>query len=184
MNEIIKGLAKPTVRVKTVATVFAVVAAVAFPQLIHLISGAIGLETALGEILLPMHLPIILLGHFAGSYFGAAAGFIAPLLSFALTGMPGVAMLPFITAEICVYGLVSGLLKDKAIPEIGKVALSQLSGRLVRAVIIAAAIYLFGYTKVDFSVVFISIKTGLTGIILQLIIIPFIIGAVKRFGDE
>jgi len=184
MNEIVRNITKPTVTIKTVAMFMAVASAVALPQLFHTISGAVGLETALGEIFLPMHLPVLLLGFFAGRYFGAAAGLIAPLLSFATTGMPGAAMLPFITVELCVYGFASGALKDKKINLFSKVALSQLAGRLVRAVVIAIAIYGFKYTKIDFSVVLTSIVIGLPGIIFQLIIVPFVVSAVKRFGDK
>lgn len=53
------------------------------------------LALLLAKPFLPMHLPIILVGLLAGPYAGAIAGLLGPLASFALSGMPGIAMLPF-----------------------------------------------------------------------------------------
>ena len=106
--------AKPKLSVKTqtLATIVAIVAAVVLPQLFHLMGAVSGLGTALGETFLPMHLPIILAGLLAGPYVGAIAGVLSPLISFALTGMPTAAMLPFMMIELFVYGLTSGLLRN------------------------------------------------------------------------
>ncbi|MEZ4509866.1 MAG: ECF transporter S component [Eubacteriales bacterium] len=66
-----------------------------------------------GSILLPMHIPVLLCGLVCGWPFGAACGVLTPLLSSLFTGMPPVAMLPSMLAELAVYGLVSGLLMQK-----------------------------------------------------------------------
>ena len=65
----------------------------------------------IGNMLLPMHLPTILCGYLCGGPWGAAVGFIAPLMRSAILGMPP----PFPTAismavEMAVYGFVSGFL--------------------------------------------------------------------------
>lgn len=79
-----------SVKTQAMATVLALMAAVALPQLFHVMGRVSGLGTAFGETLLPMHLPIILVGLLAGTYAGGLAGLLAPVISFALTGMPGV----------------------------------------------------------------------------------------------
>ena len=142
--------AKPKLSVKTqtLATIVAIVAAVVLPQLFHLMGAVSGLGTALGETFLPMHLPIILAGLLAGPYVGAIAGVLSPLISFALTGMPTVAMLLFMMIELCVYGLSAGLLRTVNLPTIVKVLIAQIAGRGVRAIAILIAVYAFGNTAV------------------------------------
>ena len=176
--------AKPKLSVKTqtLATVGAVAAAVILPQLFHLIGAVSGLGTALGETFLPMHLPIILAGLLAGPYVGAIAGVLSPLISFALTGMPGVAMLPFMMIELCVYGLSSGLLRNVNLPTIVKVLIAQVAGRGVRAIAILIAVYAFGNTAVPVAVIWNSIVAGIFGIDLQWALIPLIVYRVEHKG--
>ncbi len=68
----------------------------------------------IGSALSPMHIPVLLCGFVCGWQYGLAVGVIAPLLRFALFGMPpifptGVAM----ALELAVYGLMTGLLYKK-----------------------------------------------------------------------
>ena len=86
-------LPKLSLGTKTAATLLAIVA-VALPQLFHVIGAVSGQGTMLGVAFLPMHLPIIFVGLIAGPAVGAIAGAAAPLVSFLLSGMPMLAMLP------------------------------------------------------------------------------------------
>ena len=65
---------KISVKAQTFAAIGAMAAAVALPQVLHLIGRYSGIGTALGEVFLPMHLPILLVGFLAGPYAGMAAG--------------------------------------------------------------------------------------------------------------
>ena len=174
MTKVLKSMSAPTIRVKAVATIIATVAAVALPQLCHVIGDISGLGSGLGEAFLPMHLPVMLLGIFMGKYCGAVAGFAAPMISFALTGMPKIGLLPFMAIELCVYGFMMGALKDKKMPVFGKVIISQVVGRAIRAIAIALAVYAFDYTALSLSVIWTSIAAGLPGLILQWCMIPLI----------
>ena len=131
MSTAIKTAERPrlSVKVQTIATLAAIVGAVAVPQVFHLLGAASGLGTSLGEAFLPMHLPIILVGLLAGPYAGAIAGLLGPLASFALSGMPGIVMLPFMMIELCGYGLSAGLLRNTKLPTFGKVVIAQIAGR-------------------------------------------------------
>ena len=65
----------------------------------------------IGSALSPMHIPVLMCGFLCAPAYAAAVGFIAPLLRFALFGMPpifptGVAM----CFELATYGLVAGVL--------------------------------------------------------------------------
>lgn len=49
---------KLSVKFQTLGALISIVAAVAVPQVLHLLGAASGIGTALGEVFLPMHLPI------------------------------------------------------------------------------------------------------------------------------
>ena len=70
-----------------------------------------------GNMLSPMHIPVLLCGLLCGWPYATVVGFIAPALRFALFGMPplmptGLAMM----VELAVYGLASSLLR-RALPK-------------------------------------------------------------------
>ena len=60
------GAAQVSIRIQALAAAVSVVAAVALPQILHVVGASFGLGSTLGEMLLPMHLPIILVGLLAG----------------------------------------------------------------------------------------------------------------------
>lgn len=163
---------KLSIKAQTLYTVGAMIAAVALPQLFHVMGAMSGLGTALGETFLPMHLPIILVGLLAGPYAGAVSGLASPLISFALTGMPSAVMLPFMMIELCIYGLCAGLLRDSKLPAVVKVVITQVTGRAVRAVAILLAIYVFRNTALNVAVIWNSIAAGVFGLALQWALIP------------
>ena len=175
---------KLSVRVRVLATVGALIAAVLLPQAIHLLGRAAGVGSLPGEMLLPMHLPILLAGLLAGPVAGAVSGAFAPLLSALLTGMPASAMLPFMMIELCVYGLVSGLLSRVRMATLLKVLIAQVAGRALRAVAILVAVYGFPYAALPVSVIWTSILTGLIGIALQWILLPLIVYRVEHGGHD
>lgn len=160
-----------SVKAQTIATLLAIAGAVVIPQIFHVIGAVSGMGTALGEAFLPMHLPIILVGLIAGPYAGAISGLLGPLASFALSGMPPAAMLPFMMTELFGYGLCAGLLRNVKMPTVLKVLIVQVAGRLLRAAAILVAVYVFG-RSMEISTVWTSITAGLFGIVLQLVLIP------------
>lgn len=174
------GKTRLSVKVQTMATVAAIVGAVAVPQLFHALGAVSGLGTSLGETFLPMHLPIILVGLLAGPYAGAIAGLLGPLASFAISGMPGAVMLPFMMIELCAYGLLSGLLRNIKMPTIVKVLAVQIGGRAVRAAAILLAVYAFGNESIRVATIWTSIGVGLFGLALQWAFIPLIVYRVEN----
>lgn len=174
-----------SLKAKTMATICAVVMGVFLPQLCHVAGSFLGVKSGLGEMLLPMHLTVLLVGFLAGPLAGGIAGAATPLISFSLTAMPGVVMLPFIVLELAVYGVVSGLVRNWKVPAVGKVFLAQISGRVIRGLGICLSVYAFGNEKVAVSVIFTSIVAGAAGICLQWILIPVVLHlAGKESFDE
>lgn len=66
-------------------------------------------SVGLGSALSPMHIPVLLCGVVCGGWYGLACGIVGPVLSSALTGMPGIPMLVRMIPELAVYGLATGL---------------------------------------------------------------------------
>ena len=84
-------------------------------QLLLLFSASIVLPSAAHALglpvrtFLPMHWPVVLAGLCYGWRSGAIIGLSAPALSYLLSGMPPVLMLPAMTLELGVYGFIAGL---------------------------------------------------------------------------
>lgn len=158
--------------------------AVLLPQIFHAVGAVSGLGTTLGEAFLPMHLPVILVGMLAGPFAGALSGILAPIVSLLLSGMPRIVMVPFMTLELCSYGLFAGLLRNVNLPSFAKVLSVQFAGRAVRAIAILLAFYVFGSHAVPVSIIWTSVLSGLPGIILQLTLIPLIVYWAENRGKN
>ena len=167
------SISKKTILKQVVITIIAVAVAVGLPQILHIAGRTAGVDTKLGEMLLPMHIPVLLAGFFGGPIAGLIAGLISPVLSYALSGMPTQMMLPYIAIELITYGFSAGMLKTAKMPVTLKVLTAQIAGRLVRAV----AIVICG--TVATSVIWNSIKISAIGIVLQLILVPLILYRVE-----
>lgn len=178
----------PSAKVQTIAAALAVVAAVALPQVFHLAGAALGLGPMLGQTLLPMHLPVLLVGLLAGPYAGVATGALAPVISFALTGMPMAPMVPFMVIELASYGLFAGLLRGVRLPSalpspldwLVRLLGAQVAGRLVDGLAIAVAVAFLGNTSMTVASVCAAVLTGLPGLVLQWVAVPAIMFAVDR----
>ena len=93
-----------------------------------------------GNMLCPMHFPVLLCGFVLGGPWGLAVGFAAPLLRSVLFGMPPMFPVAISMAfELATYGLVSGLLWRKAkhtLPALYAVLLTAMvSGRIVWGIV-------------------------------------------------
>lgn len=158
--------------------------AVLLPQIVHSVGALLGIGSIAGEILLPMHFPVLLVGLLAGPVAGIGAGALSPMLSVLLTGMPSLALLPFMCVELSIYGFISGSMKNKRVPTTVKVLLAQIGGRAVRAAVILVA-QGFGFSSLPCSIIWTSVVVGFPGIMLQLLFIPLIIRMVSSVdGNE
>lgn len=175
-------LERKTIKTKPIVTILGIISCVALPQLFHLLGAASGLGTAPGAAFLPMHLPVIFVGLLCGGAAGIICGAISPLVSFAISGMPTAAMLPIMMTELAAYGFIAGILADKKMPVIAKVAVTQAAGRIIRALAIVAAIYLFG-SNIQISQIWTAVYAGLPGIALQLCLIPLLMYRVDNISE-
>lgn len=140
---------------------------------------------AVGNMLLPMHIPVLLCGFVCGWQWGLLTGFVLPIMRSALFSMPP--MMPTAVAmafEMAVYGAVTGLLYQKLSKNMTSVYISlvgaMIAGRLVWG---AVSIVLYGIVGKAFGwQIFLggALLNAVPGIILQLVLIPVIIFTLKR----
>ena len=169
-----------SIKTQTLATLLAIISSVALPQIFHILGAVSGLGTIPGDVFLPMHLPIILVGFLAGPYAGAISGFLSPVVSFSLSGMPNIIILPFMMIELFAYGLSAGLLKNKKIPIVAKVFVSQISGRIAFLLSIFISINYLGNANLNLTNILNSLRAGIFGIVIQLILFPLIIYRIEN----
>ena len=138
-----------------------------------------------GTVLLPMHLPVFLMGLLCGPLFGAVGGALIPALSSVLTGMPATyPMLPIMACELTAYGLVSGLLYTKTGLNRKKWGVypallgAMICGKLVYAGVFQLLLILNPGLKA--LSVTAALVTGLPGIVIQLLLVPAVVTAVNN----
>ena len=142
----------------------------------------------IGNMMLPMHIPVLLCGVICGWKYGAVLGFILPLIRYMVFGMPvlfptGMAM----AFEMLTYGLVIGLVYSlsrwKCIVSLYRALIAaMISGRLVWAV---AQMALLGVSGGAFTMkMFLAgaFFNAVPGIIIQLVLIPAVMVALGRTG--
>lgn len=146
----------------------------------------IGQIPAIGKMLLPMHIPVLLCGFIVGWQYGALIGFLLPIVRGLVFGMPplypnAVAM----AFEMAAYGFVSGYLYSHARWQCTKMlyislVTAMLAGRIVWAF---AEVILLGiggniFTWKMFAAG--AFLNAIPGIIVQLVLIPLIMVALRR----
>jgi riboflavin transporter FmnP len=111
-----------------------------------------------GNMLAPMHLPVLLAGFLCGPWWGALVGAIAPVYRYFLFGMPPIFPTGFAMCfELAAYGLVSGLLyrvlKGSRAGVYLSLIVSMLAGRALWGAV-NAVLYGLGKTSFSFSASF------------------------------
>lgn len=139
----------------------------------------------IGSMLLPMHLPVLLCGFLCGGPYGAAVGFLAPLMRSAILGMPPRFPVAIAMAfEMAAYGLLSGTLY-RVLPKgpggiYGALIGSMLCGRIVWGGVMMVLLFNSG-TPFTFSAFLAGAFTNaIPGILLQLVVIPPLVLALRR----
>lgn len=134
----------------------------------------------IGNALCPMHLPVILCGFLCGPLYAVAVGLMAPLLRFAIFGMPplmpiGIAM----CFELATYGLVAGVLYQKLPKKKGYIFVTLIIAMIVGRVVWGlVSTLLYGVGGNEFGMaMFISqaFINAIPGIIAQIVLIPIIV---------
>ena len=140
----------------------------------------------IGNMLLPMHLPVLLCGFVCGWKYGLAVGALIPIIRSLIFGMPPIYPNAVTMAfELAAYGFITGflylILKKKNLTSVYLSLLcAMIIGRIVKGIAnaICYGIVNKGYTFVMFiSGAFLE---AVPGIIIQLVLIPAILLAIGR----
>lgn len=143
----------------------------------------------IGNMLLPMHIPVLLCGFICGAPYGAMIGFALPIIKSIVFGapilMPNALAMSF---ELLCYGFFSGffygLLKNRK----GQIYVSLILTMFIGRVAWGCATYILYYIlgnrltwEIFFTQAFIN---SILGIIIQLMIVPCITKIVKVYIGE
>mgnify|MGYP000301547387 FL=1 len=172
-------------KTKNTKTVRQLVLAALFLALAFVLPLLTGQVPKVGNMLCPMHFPVLLCGFVLGGPWGLAVGFAAPLLRSVLFGMPPMFPVAISMAfELATYGAVAGFMYRKVqhtLPMIyATLVTSMVAGRLVWGAVRFVLAGLSG-SSFPFSA-FLSgaVLTAVPGIVAQLILIPLIVAALQK----
>ena len=139
----------------------------------------------IGSMLCPMHIPALLCGFVCGWQYGAAVGFIAPLMRSLLFSMPPMYPIAVSMAfELAAYGLLCGLLY-KAFPKKNvyiypALIISMLGGRAVWGI---ARFIMAGLGGSEFSMAMFvagAFTQAVPAIICHILLVPLVVMAFKK----
>lgn len=139
----------------------------------------------IGNMLCPMHIPVLLCGFLCGPAWAAVVGAAAPLLRFVLFGMPplfptGVAM----CVELATYGAVSGILYQLLPKKPGNIYVSlivaMLMGRIVWGIVQVVLMGLKGSSFTWTAFIASAFTQAIPGIILHIVLIPLVVLALQK----
>jgi len=165
---------KKSFTVNLTGTALCLALGVILPPLFHLVGA--------GSTFLPMHIPVLLCGLLFGWQYGAVCGFIVPLLSSVLTGMPALfPVAPAMMLELCAYGALTGFfyrrLRWNVYPAL---LVAMVGGRIVSG--LANAVFFSMAQKPYGFAAFLAAAfvTALPGIVIQIILIPIIVLSLEK----
>ena len=132
---------------------------------------------AAGRLFLPMHFFVLAAGLVLGWRGGLAVGILTPLISYSASGMPVVAVLPFVLLELAAYGFFAGLLQERI-----KNVWAALAGALILGrVILFLGIAVLPTKLVASQYVVSAMLNGWRGVALQVLLVPVAVVFVRRF---
>jgi len=141
-------------------------------------------SVVLGKAFLPMHIPVLLSGYYCGPVRAALVGFVTPILSGVMTGMPP--LFPptawLMAFELAVYGIIAAVLYEKArLGVIPSLLGAMFGGRIVYGLLTYLLFPLLGYDRVPvWAPVTAAFAQSLPGILLQIGVIPVAVALSHR----
>ena len=141
-----------------------------------------------GQMLAPMHLPVLLCGFVCGPVWGLAVGAVAPLLRSLLFSMPP--MFPTAVAmafELAAYGAIAGFLYQRSrwqclLSLYRALLIAMVGGRVVWGVVRVALTGVAGEAFTWELFMAGAFFNAVPGIVLQLVFIPALMVALDRTG--
>ena len=149
----------------------------------------LGQVQILNQSISPMHIPALIAGLTCGPIYGAAAGFIMPLLRMVIFGMPPVAVAVPMAFELAAYAAFAGLfypimvrvLKKGHLPAmLVAMLIAMLAGRLIGGAAKAIFMGLNGNSYAFSTFINAYFVTTAVGAVVHLIVCPVITLALEK----
>ena len=145
-----------------------------------------------GPTFLPMHIFVLIAGLLFGWRAGLIVGLLTPLVSYFISGMPVLNVLPQIVIELSAYGFIAGILREKYdLRTIWSLLGAIVGGRIALLLAILVIYFIAGesYSPLGleanpFASFWSVVKQGWPGILTQLISIPIIVWLVGKIAAE
>lgn len=138
----------------------------------------------IGSALCPMHLPVLLAGFLCGPWWALVTGLAAPLLRNLLFSMPPLLTAIAMSFELGTYGVVSGLLYRRLPKNLAGIYISlitaMITGRIVWGIVRVAMTGMAGEAFTWAMFLAGAFTTAIPGIIIQLILIPVLVTAIRK----
>ena len=139
-----------------------------------------------------MHIFVLLAGLLFGWRAGLIVGFLTPVASYAVSGMPVMQVLPQIVVELSFYGLVAGILRERFNLRVFWSLLgAMVAGRLALLLgvlmiyFVAGEVYSpLGLEANPSTAVWSVINQGWPGIVIQLAFIPGVIWLLGKLNTK
>lgn len=135
-----------------------------------------------GNMFLPMHIPVILCAIVCREKWGAFCGFLVPIISSFLTGMPPIFPVAIVMSfELACYGAILPILIKKYNIYVSLI-ITLFIGRIFACIV---NFFILGVVpSINALITFIGglFITALPGIIIQLILIPILYKFLKKRG--
>jgi uncharacterized membrane protein len=146
-----------------------------------------------GPTFLPMHIFVILAGLLFGWRAGLLVGLFTPAISYFVSGMPAVTILPQVVIELSAYGLIAGVLREKFhLRTVWSLLGAMIGGRLALLATISVIYLIAGQSYSPLGIAsgpldsfWSTVQQGWPGVAIQLAFIPVIVWMVGKFtaGD-
>lgn len=140
----------------------------------------------IGQMLLPMHIPVMLCGLICGAHYGFAIGLLLPLIRSVVFSMPPVyPNAVWMSLELAAYGLVIGIVyslfkKKNLLSVYVSLIVAMIAGRIVWGIAKAILLGIGGQSFTFAMFIAGGFTEAFPGIILQLILIPLIMVIINR----
>lgn len=148
-----------------------------------------------GQMLSPLHIPVLICGLTCGWTWGGALGIILPLLRMLLFGMPGAPVAIPMAFELCAYGVLTGLLypwlrgklcklgASRLVVILATLGLAMVAGRMVggaaKALLITAGLIPGVPLTFAMFVTAYFVETAV-GALVHLIVVPAVVLALEK----
>lgn len=141
-----------------------------------------------GPTFLPMHIFVLIAGLLFGWRAGLFVGLFTPLVSYFISGMPALNILPQVLIEVSAYGFIAGILREKYhLRTIWSLLGAIIGGRMALLLAISIVYFIGGqsYSPLGLGAnplasFWSTVKQGWPGLAVQLAFIPVIVWLVEK----